>query len=124
MEVYSKSPDYTTNSGLKVSQEDFRVAYQYKQLKPLVKTNAAKTVFYLQPSNMSEGFDEAVQARVENNYNDWQNYMKVVDECYFVRKADDFDDVLFCTCSVGARKQICKHSLVIACTLKIPIFSG
>uniref|UniRef100_A0A914Q532 SWIM-type domain-containing protein n=1 Tax=Panagrolaimus davidi TaxID=227884 RepID=A0A914Q532_9BILA len=121
MEVYSLSPDHT-NSSLKISQEDYRLSYQYKQLKPLVKTNALNTVFYVQPSNMPDGFDNAVQSRIENNYVDWNHYMDVVQQCYFVRKANDFEKMLFCSCIIGAKKQVCKHSLAISCKLKFTSF--
>uniref|UniRef100_A0A914PVJ3 SWIM-type domain-containing protein n=1 Tax=Panagrolaimus davidi TaxID=227884 RepID=A0A914PVJ3_9BILA len=117
IEVYSESPD-CENEDIKITENDYRKAYEYKKLQPQIKVYANGSEYFILSSKLPDGFEEAVKARRELQFDDWGHYLKVVDTCYFVRKSTVFQNILFCSCCIGAKKQVCKHFLVLACKLK------
>lgn len=51
-------------------------------------------------------------------YSNWENYVSICNNSYFIRHSTSFPKTLVCSCPVGAKKQPCKHALVISCQLK------
>lgn len=53
---------------------------------------------------------------------DWKIYCGIVKRCYVVRPAADFEETMFCSCPIGAKKLPCKHSVCIAVKVKHAVY--
>lgn len=134
VEYYSVAPEFQVIARqITMNENEYKNGFEYKnkkvsfyifhvcvttvfQLSILEYNN--RTIFYAQSTTKPdrETFEAAVQERRQLDYDtmDWKKYCKIIQTCYVIRVADDFQKTLFCSCPVGAMKLACKHSVAIA----------